>query len=524
MASSSYEYWKKREHTQTQINLAEEAAWKTKIDQVYDLMTVDIQKQINDFYLRYASSETISMAEAQKKVSEMDVKLFSTKAKQYVKEKNFSKEANRQLRLYNATMRINRLELLKAYIGLEATAGFDELEKTLGNAFDKRAVDELRRQAGILGESVTYDDKTLQSDAKTIVEASFNNATWKNRVWNYCDNFTSELGILLTEGIIQGRGSLDLARYFQKYENISRMNAERLMRTELARIQVDAQMKSYERNGYTQFIFIAEKDSKTCSICSSMDKKVFDVAAGEAGLNMPPMHPNCRCSTAAYVDRVHMERELFGETKELMSRRADIGEWPAPGKIISKEQLAELIDYGKSKGIDVLSFNHYDGDIELIKSFIDGIEDVANDYPAILRRGRRLQLRCSYQMEPEDYAETTNNCINLNGNAFRNRNALRQDYLNQQKKDPFFVDGTTYKNIVHHEVGHLIIQAYGLSPKKIVGSLNTGSISTYAKKSSKEAIAESFSAFYAKVDNKTALQIKRRCDKIIKKRRAQNDS
>ena len=33
------------------------------------------------------------------------------------------------MRLYNATMKINRLELLKANIGLEMVSGFDELQK-----------------------------------------------------------------------------------------------------------------------------------------------------------------------------------------------------------------------------------------------------------------------------------------------------------------------------------------------------------------------------------------------------------
>ena len=53
-------------------------------------------------------------------------------------EKDFSDKANEEMRLYNLTMKVNRLELLKAKIGLELVSGFDELEKLLGEKLTKR--------------------------------------------------------------------------------------------------------------------------------------------------------------------------------------------------------------------------------------------------------------------------------------------------------------------------------------------------------------------------------------------------
>ena len=38
-------------------------------------------------------------------------------------------EANEEMRIYNLTMKVNRLELLKANIGLEMVSGFDDLQK-----------------------------------------------------------------------------------------------------------------------------------------------------------------------------------------------------------------------------------------------------------------------------------------------------------------------------------------------------------------------------------------------------------
>ena len=58
-----------------------------------------------------------------------------------MKEKNFSKEANDEMRLYNTTMKINRLELLKANIGLELVDGFNELQTYYDQILTDRSLD-----------------------------------------------------------------------------------------------------------------------------------------------------------------------------------------------------------------------------------------------------------------------------------------------------------------------------------------------------------------------------------------------
>ena len=69
----------------------------------------------------------------------------------YVKEKNFSDAANEEMRLYNMTMKVNRLEMLKARMGLELVSGFDELQKFFDEKLTDRTLEEFERQAGILG-------------------------------------------------------------------------------------------------------------------------------------------------------------------------------------------------------------------------------------------------------------------------------------------------------------------------------------------------------------------------------------
>lgn len=295
-SKSSAEYWRQREAENLKKYLLSEEEYVKRVHEILDYTADQIQREINGFYSKYADKEEISIADAKRRIKEADVEAFARKAKRYVKEKNFSKQANDEMRLYNATMKINRLELLKANIGLELVAGFDELQKYDEEILTERTREELERQAGILGNTVQNNEKMVSS----IVNASFHHATYSDRIWMYQAMMKTELDKLLRQGLIQGKNPRQLTSHLQKLFGVSKYNAERLMRTELARVQIDAQKQSYERNNFEQYTFLAL--GTACEACLVLDGKHFNVKDMMPGENAPPIHPNCRCSTSAYVD------------------------------------------------------------------------------------------------------------------------------------------------------------------------------------------------------------------------------
>lgn len=297
----SQAYWKNREAQQRKYNIQNEAEYQKHIQKIYQNMIDEIEKEINGFYGKYAKKEGITIADARKRATKADIETFGRKAAKYVKEKNFSSQANEEMRLYNMTMRVNRLELLKAQIGLEMVSGFDELQKYYDEVLTDRTISEFERQAGILG-------KTIQDNAKAanaIVNASFHNATFSDRIWMYQGMLKNELGSLLQTGLIQGQHPRKLAMHLRKRFGVSQSNAEMLMTTELARVQTEAQKQSFDRNGFEEYTFLAL--GTACPICRALDEKHFKVTKMLPGTNAPPMHPRCRCSTAAYMDSKEYE-------------------------------------------------------------------------------------------------------------------------------------------------------------------------------------------------------------------------
>ena len=338
---ASQEYWKDRETEAKKHNIQEEAEYNRKIKEIYANMMDEINKEINGFYTKYAAKEGITMAEAKKRVSKLDIAAYERKAKKYVETKDFSDRANEEMRIYNLTMKVNRLELLKANIGLEMVSGFDEMQKYFDKKLTDRTLKEFQRQAGILGKSVLKNEKY----AHAIVNASFKNATYSDRIWMYQGMLKAELEGLLASGLIRGQNPKKLAKHLEKRFGVSAYNAQRLMTTELARVQTEAQKQSFIRNGFDEYVYVACTKGDVCPICKGLDDKHFKVDDMMPGENAPPMHPNCHCSTAAYMDNEAYEEWI----NSYQEHGLNFEDW-SKKNFVAKNGRDDIISSGAVKG------------------------------------------------------------------------------------------------------------------------------------------------------------------------------
>ncbi|WP_270693185.1 minor capsid protein [Enterococcus malodoratus] len=301
----SSDYWRKREEQHIAQTIKDEKQMKKAIADRFQVAIDNINKEIDANWQRFAGKEGVSLSEAKKVSMEMDVKAFARKAKRYVKAKDFSKTANDELRLYNVTMRVNRLELLKSQIGLELIALSDDLDKYTADLLTNEGIAEAKRQAGILGETIFDGYKDF---VEAVVNGSFHSATFSERIWGNTEAFKAELDKLLVQTVTQGKNPRDMARKLRNLFDSSKYEAERLMRTESARVQTEIQNQSYKKYGIDEYEYIAEPTA--CSICLPLNGKIFKVEDLSPGQNASPMHANCRCSTAPYVDRAEVEKSF----------------------------------------------------------------------------------------------------------------------------------------------------------------------------------------------------------------------
>ena len=265
-----------------------------------------IQTEINANWDNFSNGQKITISEARKKADQMDVKRFERKAKEYVKNKDFSPQANKELKLYNLVMRVSRLELLKAQIGLELTTLFDSLDKWGYGQLSESATQEYVRQAGILGRTLSDDYAKQVSE---IINASFKSSiypSFSDNIWQYFAEMKADLEKLLTQAITQGKNpkalSKELAKFLKPNQENIRYKLNRLMVTETTSIQTDIQKRSYLEAEIEEYDYITEPYA--CELCKDVAKNnPHKVEKMEKGVNAPFMHPECKCSTAPRVDR-----------------------------------------------------------------------------------------------------------------------------------------------------------------------------------------------------------------------------
>ena len=148
---------------------------------------------------------------------------------------------------------------------------------------------------------------------------------YSDRIWKDKNKLLDNINNTFLQGIARGQNSVVIAREIAKNYGTSFYNAERLCITESAHITASATMESYKEHGVDEIQFVATLDAHTCPICGGMDNQRYARKEAMTGVNYPPMHPNCRCTTIAYFEPDEID-EMFEES-ERIAREDGVGEW-----------------------------------------------------------------------------------------------------------------------------------------------------------------------------------------------------
>ncbi|MBU8567576.1 minor capsid protein [Virgibacillus pantothenticus] len=390
-------YWEKREKNHIKREQMKDEEVAREIERIIQIALLEAEKEIHNFYSRYAGKRNLTPVEAEKEISEFDVQAFETIAAKYVKEKNFSDKANKELYTYNTKMRISRQELLMMYLNAHLVAMADEQVKTMQKYFEEAAMSEVARQAGILGANIVITQPTLLS----IVGASFHGAVWSARIWDDMAGLREELDRIITSSIIRGAHPDKFIKDIRERFGVSTFNARRLLITEVARVQTEAQKISYQKLGDedAEYRFIALMDDRTTKTCKSLNSKRFKVKDMIPGVNAPPMHPFCRSSTA--LDLGDWRTKFFEEKRKTYSLPMDKGNQVENSRSDDEEYKTYPI-----KKSNVRWNKHFDIS-EKASNILNGIHTELNEF---MNKNRREKLFL--------FNKNTNDIVNeLEGNA-----------------------------------------------------------------------------------------------------------
>jgi SPP1 gp7 family putative phage head morphogenesis protein len=106
----------------------------------------------------------------------------------------------------------------------------------------------------------------------------------------------------MTEAAVTGESIGKTSRKIAEKFETSEYNARRLIRTETTYACNQAELGAYKELDIDRYMYVATYAENTCEVCQKNNNKVYEQNKAKAGVNLPPMHPNCRCTTIAYFD------------------------------------------------------------------------------------------------------------------------------------------------------------------------------------------------------------------------------
>lgn len=198
----------------------------------------------------------------------------------------------------NYKYRVSREEFAQAQLWLEA--------KKLG-VFENQISTELYSKIISQSFTQTFGDygvnfAKLNTEAMNqILNSKFHGENFSTRIWGRTDRLADELQAKLAFAVAKGQSWEKTSREIRERFGVSQSSAERLIRTETNYFENSAEIEAYSELGVKEFEFLAALDGRTSEICRHHHGKRFKVKDAKAGVNTPPLHPNCRSTVVAVV-------------------------------------------------------------------------------------------------------------------------------------------------------------------------------------------------------------------------------
>lgn len=302
-------YWTERALKRAEEAYLHDAALTAKLFQEYESAAKAIKREISAFYSKYAGKYGLTYDQAVRLLNRKEFQEWKASLAEYVdyiatiQDPKVKALLTAQLDALSANSSISRLEALQGQIDLILNDLFDKGVAQMKNQFGDDFVEgyykkcyDLQSRAGFFNEIAKIDYAAIEN----VVSYPWSGAMFSDRLWQNKQALLFNTREVLTQGLIQGKSVNVMSSALAAKMGQSYKNAERLVRTETAHIHAESDRAAYKEAGVEQYEFMATLEVRTCDVCGSLDGKHFKVSEAKVGVNYPPIHPNCRCTTVEY--------------------------------------------------------------------------------------------------------------------------------------------------------------------------------------------------------------------------------
>lgn len=269
----------------------------------------ELQKELDDFYEKYAANNKIDLQVAKQKLSLSDsenVKDLAEQYKQLLSKKNIGVRTQKKLDEIAAKTKVSRLEQLlvnctkqAAEVGMKAKDEMIDVGSLMYKDGFGHTMFNIQKTVGM---GVNFNMPSARV-IKTASNVEWLGATFTDRTGYTLDRLTNNIEQIIPQLFIQGKNADEFGKAIAKQFNMSENAAKRDMRTLTTLITNQASILAYNNcEMVDEFEFVATLDGKTSDKCRAMDGKRFKLNEAAPFVNQPPLHYNCRSTTIPYFE------------------------------------------------------------------------------------------------------------------------------------------------------------------------------------------------------------------------------
>ena len=162
---------------------------------------------------------------------------------------------------------------------------------------------------------VSYKLKPVEQDVlDNIINTKIDGKTYSSRIWNNKNKVAKTLKKEIND-FLNGKTDVNIiSKNIKNRFDVNYNISNRLVRTEIAKVQCEANEVWANEHNIKKQLFCATLDKRTSKICQSLDGKIYDF--DDEDKKIPPLHPNCRSCLIDIVDGWKPKTRIDNETKQ----------------------------------------------------------------------------------------------------------------------------------------------------------------------------------------------------------------
>lgn len=363
------DYWAKRAVENENNARTTAQAGKDEIEKIFLTTRIRLQKEIEYWWYRFAQNNGLTVAEAKKLMTKKELDELNWDVEEYIRK---GIEAaitqipyiEKQLENASAKFHISRLNALKIQVLSICNEMFTDTNKTVKECMKKVYEDTYYKTAyniqtgiGVYSDFFKIDEGLLEK----IISKPWadDGSNFSERIWGkYRPQLVNRLHKDLTDCVSRGRNPNEYTQAIAKDFDVGLKQAGDLMLSEYNYFNEKATQDCMDELDVEEYEVLDTLDGVTCSSCAGMGGKHYPLKDAVIGINSPPFHPRCRCTTIPYFNDEFTqgeERAYRGEDgKTHYTKAKTFEEWKK--EFANNEKFTSVNNDDIIKSIDVDDF------------------------------------------------------------------------------------------------------------------------------------------------------------------------